>query len=54
MKEWLEQAKDAAMAALGVAGICLVFGAVAGFMLGAMYVACETVRRVGEMLLGVM
>lgn len=53
MKDWLEDAKDAALGALGLAGMVAIFGAVAGCGVGCMLFVVRIFERLCSMIMGV-
>lgn len=53
MKEWLEDAKDVALGALGCVGLAVAFGAVAGCGLGCLLFVVRIFERIGNLIMGV-
>lgn len=53
MKDWLEDARDAALGALGLVGLAVVFGAVAGCGVGCLLFVVSIFERIGNMIMGV-
>ena len=53
MKEWLEDAKDVVLGALGVVGLAVVFGGVAGCGLDCLLFVVRIFERIGDLIMGV-
>ena len=52
MKEWLEDACEAVKGVLYVGALAVVFGGVAGLVVGSMYFVCCVVDRIGQLIMG--